>query len=92
VSGDGSQNLFRVEITPAAQRDMRGLPKDVVRRLDPHIRGLSADAYPANSIRLVNEGGLRRMRIGNYRVLYEVDDAARVIRIARVKHRKDAYR
>jgi mRNA interferase RelE/StbE len=92
VSDDGGQSLFRVEIAPAAQRDMRGLPKDVVRRLDPHIRGLSADPYPGNSIRLVNEGGLHRMRIGNYRVLYEVDEASRVVRIARVKHWKDAYR
>ena len=44
------------------------------------------------SIKLVNEGGLRRMRIGDYRVLYEVSSDDRIVRIARVKHRKDAYR
>ena len=92
MSDDGSENLFRVRITPPARRDMRGLPKNVVQRLDPHIRGLSSDPYPANSIRLVNEGGLRRMRVGSYRVIYAIDETEREVQVARVKHRKDAYR
>lgn len=92
MSEDGSQQLFRVEITPAAQRDVRGLPKEVIRRLDPHIRRLASDPYPGNSIKLVNKGGLRRMRIGDYRVIYAVDATEKLVLVARVKHRRDAYR
>jgi len=60
-------------------------------RIGERIEALADDPHPAQSARLTGQSGFR-LRVGDYRVLYEVDDAAQVIAVLRVRHRREAYR
>lgn len=77
-------------LLPPAQKDLDGLETPVFERIVKKLRILAKDARPPGSIKLTGEDGYR-LRIGDYRVLYRVDDAAKRIYIYRIKHRKDAY-
>jgi len=77
---------------PAAERDLAKLPRDVLRRVDDRIRTLAENPRPPGSEKLKGAEDLYRVRVGDYRILYRIDDKARVVRIARVRHRRDAYR
>ena len=75
---------------PAAERDLLALTTSILARVDARIRGL-ADILATGP----NGFGARkwfRLRVGAYRVLYEVDDAQQMVIIARVRHRRDVYR
>ena len=53
---------------------------------------LEKDPRPRASKQLVSRGRERRLRVGAYRVLYEVDDEASIVRVFRIRHRREAYR
>ena len=65
---------YAVELLPAAQRDIRKLPADVQERLWPHLRALAANPRPANAIKLTGTWNGYRLRVGDYRVLNEIQD------------------
>jgi mRNA interferase RelE/StbE len=83
---------YRLEHTTAARRDLQALPRDILRRVDARILALAERPRPRGSEVLQGGGGLRRLRIGAYRIIYQVDDAQEVVTIARVRHRRDVYR
>lgn len=83
---------YRVILKPAAERDLSSLPRDVLRRVDSRIRALSEDQRPHGSKKLAGGGGLYRIRVGEYRVIYAVQDDALLVIVVRVRHRRDAYR
>ncbi len=64
---------WRVEILPAARKELLELREPVQNRLRSAIRSLSADPEPADSIRMKGKGvGLFRLRVGSYRVVYRI--------------------
>ncbi|HLF03922.1 MAG TPA: type II toxin-antitoxin system RelE/ParE family toxin [Dehalococcoidia bacterium] len=76
-----------------ALREMRDLPNQIVRRIDDAIQGLEENPLPPGSVRVrgrVGDGW--RVRVGDYRILYTVDHETRVVRIYRIRHRREAYR
>ena len=84
---------YKVLIDARTARALATFPKSVVLRLDAAILGLATDPRPAGTKRL--KGKLKegwRIRIGNYRVLYRIDDEAKEVRIFDVGHRRDVYR
>ena len=84
--------MHEVCIEQTAERDLRRLPAKEFERIIPQIRALTDSPRPAGSRKIVGSKSDWRIRIGNYRVIYEIDDAARVVRIMRVRHRSEAYR
>jgi mRNA interferase RelE/StbE len=82
---------YRVEVTAAAVREFRKLPRDVQIRLGPHIDRLAAHPRPTHAVKLSGVDGYR-IRIGPYRILYEVDDVDHVVRVVKVGHRREVYR
>jgi mRNA interferase RelE/StbE len=83
---------YRLEVTQAAEQDMSALPQNIVSRVHARILALADRPRPRGSILLQGSRTLRRLRVGAYRVIYEVDDAQQVVTIARVRHRRDVYR
>ena len=83
--------MYRVRIRPRAEREMRRLPPEVFGRVDAKIQGLREDPRPPGVEKLRSKEGWR-IRVGDYRVIYEVDDRSREVMIYRVQHRKDIYR
>ncbi|MDO8643645.1 MAG: type II toxin-antitoxin system RelE/ParE family toxin [bacterium] len=82
---------YSVYILPNAERDCEGLPKNVYQLCRGKIIKLGVSPRPSGCKKLVGEDGFR-IRVGDYRILYRIDDANKKIFIYRVKHRKEVYR
>jgi mRNA interferase RelE/StbE len=87
-SGDG----YRIQIAPRAVRQLRKLPTAVQERIARRIDRLAADPRPRGSIKLEGEDELYRIRVGVYRVIYQIRDDELVVVILRAGHRRDIYR
>jgi len=83
---------YRIIFTGAARRDLRPLPQDLLTRIDARILSLSENPRPRGVERIQGGRDGLRVRVGDYRILYTVDDAQQVVTIGRVRHRRDVYR
>ena len=77
-------------MTRAAQRDLADLPKNALKRVDAKIQSLAEDPHPRGTKKL--EDNLFRVRVGDYRIIYQVESDRIVIVIVRVRHRREVYR
>lgn len=82
---------YELRFKPSVARDLRDLPRADVRRILARIDTLREDPRPPGSEKLSAQERYR-LRQGNYRVLYTVVDAERVVEIVKVGHRRDVYR
>ncbi len=83
--------MYGVELRARAEKDISSLPPSVARRVLDTIGGLRENPRPAGIRKLEAEGG-HRIRVGDYRIVLEIDDDARRVTVVRVRHRRDAYR
>lgn len=83
---------YQISITREASKTFRKLPPQVARRLKAAIQDLATDPRPPGSIQLVGGDGERRIRVGDYRVIYDVMDDELVILVLRLGHRREVYR
>ncbi len=77
---------------PAADRQFRKLDRATQIRLGAAISALAADPRPAAATRLVGTPNGYRLRVGDYRVLYDLSDRDLTVLVLRVAHRREAYR
>ncbi len=84
-------NGYVVEFVRSARKELEALPARVVRRVLWAIGELEDEPRPHGTTKLAGSEDTYRIRVGQYRVIYEVDDEARAVLITRVRHRKDAY-
>jgi mRNA interferase RelE/StbE len=82
----------RVEISPTARRGLRRLPIGVRDRIRSAIDALAADPRPRGAIKMVGFGDRYRLRVGDYRVVYDVLDDVLLVVVIRAGHRRDIYR
>ena len=82
---------YRVDITRAAEKDLADLTRRDHRRVVARIRALGRDPRPHGSEKLSGEEKYR-IRQGDYRVVYGIDDDAEVVTVVRIGHRRDIYR
>jgi mRNA interferase RelE/StbE len=61
-------------------------------RIIPHIKALAENPRPSSCLKLTGSKNDWRIRIGDYRVLYEIDEKTKTVRIMRVRHRREVYR
>ena len=80
-----------VSILRRAQREVEDLPQDVYRRVAVALRDLADNPCPPGCQKLSARDAWR-IRVGDYRVIYEIDDAGRTVLIVHVGHRRDVYR
>jgi mRNA interferase RelE/StbE len=83
---------YRLEILPHAGRQMRRLPEAVRRRVDQAIRGLLNEPRPHGCFKLQAEENAWRIRVGDYRIIYEIHDEVLLVLVIRVDHRRNVYR
>jgi len=84
--------VYSVEFTSAAARQVRKLPPEHRIRVQARIRELCADPRPAGATKPVGEMTAWRVRIGDYRVIYDVFDEVLVVTVVAVGHRREVYR
>jgi len=82
---------YSIFILPSAERDCKGLSKGIYSRCYKAMLGLAVNPRPHGSQKLVGEDGYR-LRVGDYRILFRVDDSVKKVFIYRIKHHKEVYR
>ncbi|HEX9989959.1 MAG TPA: type II toxin-antitoxin system RelE/ParE family toxin [Chloroflexia bacterium] len=83
---------YSITFARSAQRELEGLPASVIRRVFPQIEGLAHTPRPAKCRKIAGAANLWRIRVGDYRVIYEVADEAHTVDIIAIRHRSQAYR
>ncbi|MFA5097194.1 MAG: type II toxin-antitoxin system RelE/ParE family toxin [Candidatus Margulisiibacteriota bacterium] len=83
--------MYKVIIERRAYKEMDRLPRQTLSRIIKSISALSLDPRPSGVKKLFVHNGWR-IRIGDYRVLYSIDDSKKVVAVYRIKHRGDVYR
>jgi len=83
--------LYQPRITRRAQKELRSLPTDIRRRLQGAISALAEDPRPHGSKRLRGDVGYA-IRVGNYRVIYDIDEDTQTVTVLRAGHRGRVYR
>jgi len=83
---------YRVEIAPAAQRELSKLPKKVQERIDERILALAENPRPPGSKKLEGEVDFQRIRVGDYRIIYQVKDKELLVLVVRIGNRREVYR
>ena len=84
--------MYQIQIKPSAKKDIKKLPSDVATRIAKKIDELSLVPRPAGCKKLHGTSdSLWRIRVGDYRILYGIDDAVYIIDIHYVGNRRDVY-
>ena len=83
---------FEIQWRSSTRKDLRSLPHHEVARVVSAVADLASNPQPHGSQKLSGSERTYRIRVGDYRVIYEVFADSRVIEIQRVRHRKDVYR
>lgn len=83
---------YHILVPKRVQRELDALPDTIYERIREQIRELSDTPRPAGVRKLQGSSRSYRVRVGTYRIVYEIDDAAREILLITVADRKDVYR
>ncbi|MGJ3245067.1 MAG: type II toxin-antitoxin system RelE family toxin [Elainellaceae cyanobacterium] len=82
---------YEIQFKTSSAKEFRKLPPDIKLRIREAINALKTDPRPAGVKKLAGESKLYRIRIADYRVIYEIDDSTQMLRIMCVRHRRDVY-
>lgn len=83
---------YRVEIKNSARKELAALPAAVQRRLDAAILLLAETPRPRGSKKLTTDEDIYRVRVGDYRIVYQVRDDVLLVLVVRIGHRREVYR
>lgn len=84
--------MYKLEIKKSARKELDNLPDTIYLKIDEALLSLKSNPFPyPQSKRLKGEDKLR-LRVGDYRVVYTVDEEGKIVTIFRVRHRKEVYR
>jgi mRNA interferase RelE/StbE len=84
--------MYRVLLERAAEKDLSRLPAETHDRVIEAIQALASNPRPVGCRKLTGSKHDWRIRAGDYRVVYEIADVIRVVRVNRVRHRREVYR
>jgi mRNA interferase RelE/StbE len=84
--------LFELRWRTSTKKDLRAIRQEDVLRILEEAAKLADEPLPQGSEKLSGSERTYRIRVGNYRVVYEVLSALKIVEIQRVRHRKDVYR
>ena len=83
--------MYKVYVEKSAQKDLKKIPLDDLQRIVEEIKKLSLNTRPKGCRKLTGSKDDWRIRIGNYRVVYEIDDREKSIRVMIIRHRRNVY-
>lgn len=83
---------YEIEFTKGANKQLKKLPSHLKERIDSKIEELAIEPRPAGVKKLVDEESLYRIKVGDYRVIYQIFDTILLVSVIKVKHRRDVYK
>ncbi|MCW8818683.1 MAG: type II toxin-antitoxin system RelE/ParE family toxin [Ignavibacteriaceae bacterium] len=84
-------DTYRIEWKPSALKELKRIDKTIVPRIVDAVQLLVSNPRPSGVRKIKGANRLFRVRVTDYRIVYEVIDDQRLIHIVRVRHRKDVY-
>ena len=84
--------MYRVLLERAAEKDLARLSSEIHDRVIAATQALAANPRPPGCRKLSGSKTDWRIRVGDYRVVYEIADEIRIVRVNRVRHRREVYR
>ncbi|MSQ93983.1 MAG: type II toxin-antitoxin system RelE/ParE family toxin [Gemmataceae bacterium] len=84
--------MYHLITKPAAEKQIARLSAQVRRRIYDALDGLCENPRPRGCVKLKDAADLWRIRVGEYRVVYTIEDDKLIVLVVRVAHRKDVYR
>ena len=82
---------YRIEVASAARRALRGFPRPLLPKIDAAILGLAQDPRPSGCLKLSGREAWR-IRVGDYRIIYEIHDGILLVMVVDLGHRREIYR
>lgn len=83
---------YKIVLKPSVEKDLRSLPPSAVRQVWDRLGALADAPRPRQSVKLTGTERLYRIRVGDYRIVYGVDDNAKLVTVHYVRHRREVYR
>ncbi len=83
---------YEIRFARSARKELEDLDRGLQGRIIDKIEGLGHQPRPSGCVRLTGRNRLWRVRIGDYRVVYEIDDDHRQVDVMVIRHRRDVYR
>ncbi len=83
---------YTVIISKSVQKQIDDLPNDVLERVIEKIQNIALEPRPDGVVKLKGYDNEYRIRVGDYRIRYEIDDENQLVQLLQCKHRKDVYR
>ncbi len=84
-------NSYAVEVKPAARKELEALPDNVLVRVIRKLEALGSTPRPVGCKKLKGYKDHWRVRVGDWRVVYIIDDVAKVVNVTRIAHRREVY-
>lgn len=85
--------VFKVVFTPKAREDLSGLDKAIAQRILDKVKWLSQNTDAIRHNALTGQfAGVLKLRVGDWRILYDVDHAKRELIVRMIRHRREAYK
>jgi len=84
--------MYEVQFAHSAAKEFRSLSTELKLRVGAAVDGLRENPRPPGARKLVGHERLYRIRVGQYRVVYEIDDKAQQVLVMRIRHRREVYR
>ncbi len=85
-------DLFEVILKSSVEKDFRALPKNILIKILSAIENLAQEPFPNRTSKLEGTEQTYRIRVGDYRIVYEVDRTQKIVNILYVRHRREVYR
>jgi mRNA interferase RelE/StbE len=82
---------YRVELKASAEKELASLPAKVVGRIFPKLEALGDEPRPVGCKKLKGGSAEWRIRVGEYRAVYTIDDGKLLVSVTRIRHRSEAY-
>ena len=87
-----SMSKYSVDFKPSVEKDFRGLPDSVISIIIKRVDDLMVTPFPSQAVKLSGTQKTFRIRVKDYRILYEVDTERKKITVLYIRHRSIAYR
>ena len=85
-------DCYKIEWKNSAKKELKRLPRQVIAKVISAVEKLPNNHHPAGSKKLVGTEHTYRLRVGDYRIVYSIQNDLLIIEVVRVAHRKDVYK
>ena len=84
--------MYEVYLERSAENDIKRLPTPIFHRIIRQIKTLAENPRPSGCRKIAGSKNDWRIRISDYRIIYEIDEKAKAVKVMRVRHRREVYR